>query len=43
MRERMQKLVFEPTAGSPAAMTEVMAADTRYWEPLVKASGWTLQ
>ena len=43
IRERMQKLVFEPTAGSPAAMAEVMAADTRYWEPLVKASGWTLQ
>jgi hypothetical protein len=39
----MQKLVFEPTAGSPAAMAEVMAADSRYWEPLVKASGWTLQ
>jgi hypothetical protein len=39
----MQKLVFEPTAGSLAAMAEVMAADSRYWEPLVKASGWTLQ
>lgn len=43
VRERMVKMVFDPTSGSPAAMTEVMQADTRYWEPLVKASGWTLQ
>ena len=43
VRERMQKMVFEPAPGTPTAMTEVMQADTRYWEPLVKASGWTLQ
>ena len=43
VRERMVKMVFEPAGGSPAAMTEVMQADTRYWEPLVKASGWTMQ
>ena len=43
IRERMLKMVFEPASGSPAAMTALMQADTRYWEPLVKASGWTLQ
>ena len=43
IRARMLKMVFEPVSGSPAAMTALMQADTRYWEPLVKASGWTLQ
>ena len=43
VRERMAKMVFEPAGGSPGAMTDVMQADTRYWEPLVKASGWTMQ
>ena len=43
VRERMVKMVFEPAGGSPGAMTDVMQADTRYWEPLVKASGWTMQ
>ena len=43
VRERMVKMVFEPAGGSPGAMTDVMQADTRYWEPLVKASGWAMQ
>ena len=43
IRERMLKMVFEPASGSPTALTALMQADTRYWEPLVKASGWTLQ
>ena len=43
VRERMAKMVFEPAGGSPGAMTDVMQADTRYWEPLVKASGWAMQ
>ncbi len=43
VRERMTKIVFEPAFGSPAQLTELMAADTRFWEPLVKASGWVLQ
>ncbi len=43
IRARMVKMVFEPASGSPAAMTALMQADARYWEPLVKASGWTLQ
>ena len=43
VRERMVKMVFEPAYGSSAAMAELIQADTRYWEPLVKAAGWTLQ
>ena len=43
VRERMTKIVFEPAFGSPAQLTALMQADARYWEPLVKASGWVLQ
>jgi tripartite-type tricarboxylate transporter receptor subunit TctC len=43
IRERMAKMVFEPAAGGAAALGALVQADTRYWEPLVKASGWTLQ
>ena len=43
VRERMTKIVFEPAFGSPVQLTDLMAADTKYWEPLVKASGWVLQ
>ncbi len=43
VRERMVKLVFEPVTGTPAAMTERIATDTRYWEPVIKTSGWVMQ
>ena len=43
IRERMLRMVFEPAAGTPAALAGLMQADARYWEPLVKAAGWTLQ
>jgi tripartite-type tricarboxylate transporter receptor subunit TctC len=43
VRERMARLVFEPVTGTPAALSERIAADTRYWEPIVKASGWVMQ
>jgi tripartite-type tricarboxylate transporter receptor subunit TctC len=43
VRERMLKLVFEPTTGTPAALAERIAADTRYWEPIIKSSGWVPQ
>jgi tripartite-type tricarboxylate transporter receptor subunit TctC len=43
VRERMQKLVFEPVTGTPAALSERVAADTHYWEPVIKASGWVMQ
>ena len=43
VRERMIKIVFEPAFGSPAQLTALIQADARYWEPLVKASGWVPQ
>lgn len=43
VRERMLKLVFEPVTGTPAQMSERIAADTRYWEPVIRSSGWVLQ
>ena len=43
VRERMVKLVFEPVTGTPAALTERIAIDTRYWEPVIKSSGWIAQ
>lgn len=43
VRERMGKLVFEPVTGTPAAMSERIALDTRYWEPIIKSSGWVPQ
>lgn len=43
IRERMVKLVFEPVTGTPAALSERIGADTRYWEPIIKASGWVMQ
>ena len=43
VRERMVKLVFEPVTGTPAALSDRIAADTQYWEPVIKASGWVMQ
>ena len=43
VRERMIKIVFEPAFGSPAQLTALIQADARYWDPLVKSSGWVLQ
>ncbi len=43
VRERMLKLVFDPVTGAPAALAERVATDTRYWEPIIKASGWVPQ
>lgn len=41
VRDRMKALAFDPS--SPADMTAVMQADTKYWAPLVEASGWVKQ
>jgi tripartite-type tricarboxylate transporter receptor subunit TctC len=41
--ERMKALAFDPRPASSAAMTEAMRADTKYWAPLVEASGWVKQ
>lgn len=43
VRDRMVKLVFEPITGTPAALSEQVAADTRYWEPIIRSSGWVPQ
>ncbi|MDM0107976.1 tripartite tricarboxylate transporter substrate-binding protein [Variovorax sp. J22R24] len=43
VRERMAGLVFEPKASTPAELTERMAAETKYWAPIISASGWVKQ
>ena len=43
VHDRMVKLVFEPVTGTPAQMSDRIAADTRYWEPVIRASGWVMQ
>ena len=41
--ERMKALAFDPRPTSPTGMTQEMRADTKYWTPLVEASGWVKQ
>ena len=43
VRERMQRIVFEPAHGTPAALGEKIRQGTAYWEPVVRESGWVLQ
>jgi tripartite-type tricarboxylate transporter receptor subunit TctC len=43
VRERMQRIVFEPAHGSPAELAEKIRGGIAYWEPVVRASGWVLQ
>lgn len=43
VRERMQRIVFEPAHGTPAALAELVRAGTTYWEPVVRSSGWVPQ
>jgi tripartite-type tricarboxylate transporter receptor subunit TctC len=43
VRERMARLVFDPLTGPPGALTERITADTRYWEPVIRSSGWVKQ
>lgn len=43
VKARMETLVFEAQKSTPAALGERVAADTRHWEPIVKASGWVKQ
>jgi tripartite-type tricarboxylate transporter receptor subunit TctC len=43
VRERMARLVFDPLTGPPGALTERITADTRYWEPIIRSSGWVKQ
>ena len=43
VRERLEKIVFEPAFGSPEELGELVRAGTAYWEPVVRASGWVPQ
>ncbi len=43
VRERMNKIVFEPMFSSPEDLTRLVRAGTAYWEPIVRSSGWALQ
>ena len=43
VKARMETLVFEPQKSAPAELSERVAADTRQWEPVIKASGWVKQ
>jgi tripartite-type tricarboxylate transporter receptor subunit TctC len=43
VRERMERIVFEPQHGSPAELGEKIRQGTALWEPIVRASGWVPQ
>ena len=43
IRERLQKIVFEPAHGSPEQLSDLIKSGTAFWEPVVKSSGWVPQ
>ena len=43
VRERLEKIVFEPAFGSPEELGQLVRTGTAFWEPVVKASGWVPQ
>lgn len=43
VRERMNKIVFEPASGSPDDLARLVRAGTAQWEPVVRSSGWIPQ
>jgi tripartite-type tricarboxylate transporter receptor subunit TctC len=43
VRERMQRIVFEPAPSSPEELAALMRAGTALWEPIVRGSGWVPQ
>jgi len=43
VRERLQKVVFEPAHGSPERLAQLVQAGSAFWEPVVKGSGWVPQ
>lgn len=43
VRERMAKIVFEPTHGSAEDLAKLVRAGAALWEPVVKSSGWVMQ
>lgn len=43
VRERLQKIVFEPAPGDGRQLEALVRDGTALWEPVVRASGWVLQ
>jgi tripartite-type tricarboxylate transporter receptor subunit TctC len=43
VRERLNRIVFEPAHGTPEELTRLVRAGTAFWEPVVKSSGWVPQ
>ena len=43
VRDRLNKIVFEPAFGTADELGQLVRAGTAYWEPIVKASGWVPQ
>jgi tripartite-type tricarboxylate transporter receptor subunit TctC len=43
VRERMQRIVFEPAYSGPAELAEKIRNGMAYWEPVVREAGWVLQ
>ena len=41
LRERFAKFGMEPATSSPSALADLIVADTRRWEPIIKSSGFT--
>jgi tripartite-type tricarboxylate transporter receptor subunit TctC len=43
VRERLQKIVFEPAPGDGRQLEQLVRDGTALWEPVVRASGWVPQ
>jgi tripartite-type tricarboxylate transporter receptor subunit TctC len=43
VRERLNKIVFEPAHGTPEQLGQLVRSGTAFWEPVVKSSGWMPQ
>lgn len=43
LRSTMLKMGFEPAGGSPQDFAALMAEQLRFWEPIVKASGFQME
>jgi tripartite-type tricarboxylate transporter receptor subunit TctC len=42
-REKLAALGLEPSGTTPDGLAAIMAADTAYWRPIIKASGFTAE
>ena len=43
LKTKFTALGLEPTGTTPEALAAIMAADTAYWRPIIKASGFTVE